>query len=135
MNATRLCLIAVCASVFCGCRFSREIVNPDVRALDVAWVEPGVTTRADVVSRLGMPPTVRGMGGVGKDQFRWTMIDTMTKSFEAGYILTPTFEFADEDYADDILIRFDSQDRVTLVSRVVVQDGRRRQVLWKESRP
>ena len=134
MSLIRISLIAACAIVFCGCSFSREIVNPEVRALDVSWIEPGVTTKAEVVARLGFPPTVRGLSGVSKDQFRWTTLDTFTKSFVAGYILTPTFEFSDEDYADDILIRFDAEDRVSLVSRMVVREGRLHQAVWKEAK-
>lgn len=116
-----------------GCRFAREVVNPHVRELDTAWIRPGRTTRAEIVDRLGMPPMVRELGGVGKDSFRWTCCDTFTRTLEAGYIVTPTFERGRERFAEDILIRFDDRGVVTLVSRTRTRYDRIEVVEWREA--
>ena len=46
-----------------GCTFSRVAVNGHVRDLDTSWIKPGLTTRDDVIARLGRPPSVLGVGG------------------------------------------------------------------------
>jgi len=47
-----------------GCMFSRTVVNGHVRKMDTSWIEPGRTTRAEVIARLGMPPAMIGAKGV-----------------------------------------------------------------------
>lgn len=134
MSVIRLAVLFLTLSAFAGgCRFAREIVNPHVRDLDTAWIQPGRTTRAEVVDRLGMPPTVRELGGVRKDSFRWTCCDTFTRTLEAGYIVTPTFERGHERFAEDILIRFDDRGVVTLVSRTRTRGDRIEAVEWREA--
>lgn len=49
--------------VFAGCSFSRTVTNGYVRRLDTSWIRPGVTTRADIVDRLGRPPAMTGIKG------------------------------------------------------------------------
>ena len=41
--------------------FSRTVVNGHVRNMDTSWIEPGKTTRDDVIARLGRPPAVLGI--------------------------------------------------------------------------
>lgn len=121
------------AVLLAGCSFSRTIVNDYVREIDTSWIVPGETTREDIIRRIGMPSTVKHMGGVGKDSFRWVTVDTRGKKLEVGYILTPTFEQANERYAHDLLIVFDKKGVVTLVSRTA-SDGERVKLLeWREA--
>ena len=47
-----------------GCSFSRTVVNGHVREMDTSWIEPGKTTKDEIVSRLGVPPSVVGVKGV-----------------------------------------------------------------------
>lgn len=122
-------LLLVVAS---GCRFSREIINPHVRNLDTSWIEPGVTTRRQIVARMGFPPTVREMGGVRPDSFRWTMSDTFVRSLEIGYIVTPTFERGHEHFAEDILVAFDPQGVVKRVSRTRSTGDQVEVLEWRE---
>ena len=125
---------AIVLALTTGCGFMRAVVNPDVREIDTAWIEPGRTTRADVVARIGLPPTVREMGGIGKNSFRWTSVDTFTGKLEVGYIVTPTFERGVESYSEDILILFDEADKVELVSRTRKNsDGRPNLIEWREA--
>lgn len=115
-----------------GCRFSRAIINPQVRDLDTSWIQPGVTTRQQIVDRMGFPPTVRELGGVKPDSFRWTMSDSFAGTLEAGYIVTPTFERGHEHFAEDILVVFDPQGVVKRISRTR-SDGDLVEVLeWRE---
>ena len=53
-------LLAVVAG---GCSFSRTVTNGFVRQMDTSWIEPGKTTREDVVNRLGYPPAMTGIKG------------------------------------------------------------------------
>ena len=48
---------------FAGCTFSRSVTNGYVRRLDTSWIKPGVTTREDIVARLGRPPAMTGIKG------------------------------------------------------------------------
>lgn len=118
-----------------GCHFSREVVNAHVRDVDTAWIEPGKTTREDVVARIGLPPTIKHMGGVKKDSFRWVMVDTNSRGCQVGYVLTPTFEKAIEHYAEDILVRFDEKGVVTLVSRTRSDGDTVKVVEYREATP
>ena len=126
----RLALVAILP--LGGCTFSRAVVNPHVRTIDTSWIVPGQTTRRDVIDRLGFPPHVRELGGVKPRSFRWTTYDLSTQSLAVGYIVTPTFEKSRERFAHDILVCFDEQDVVTLLSRTAVVDGHLRLVEWKE---
>ena len=121
------------AALLVGCSFSRTIVNDYVREIDTSWIVPGETTREDIVRRIGMPSTVKHMGGIGKDSFRWVTVDTRGKKLEAGYILTPTFEQANERYAHDLLIVFDQKGVVTLVSRTAYDGERVKLLEWREA--
>ena len=125
---------ALLALLLGGCSFSREIVNPHVRDIRTDWIVPGTTTRAEVIARIGMPPTAKGLGGVRPDSFRWTASDSATGTLEAGYVLTPTFQRKREHYVDDILIRFTPDDVVSLVSRTTVINGKRELVDYREAR-
>ena len=53
-------LLAVIAG---GCSFSRTVTNGFVRQMDTSWIEPGKTTREDIVNRLGYPPAMTGIKG------------------------------------------------------------------------
>ena len=46
-----------------GCTFSRTVSNGFVRRLDTSWIVPGVTTRDDIVERMGRPPAMTGVKG------------------------------------------------------------------------
>ena len=56
-------IFALLCLVFAGCSFSRIVSNGYVRHLDTSWIRPGVTTREDIVSRLGRPPAMTGVKG------------------------------------------------------------------------
>lgn len=125
--------LALAMQLAAGCTFSREVINPHVKDIDTAWIKVGVTTRADVIRRIGMPPTVKEMGGVRPNSFRWTTYDTQGGIFEAGYIFTPTFKREHEMFANDILIRFDDDGVVTFVSRTsATHDDGIKVLEWRE---
>lgn len=121
------------AIVLCGCRISRDQVNPHVRDIDTSWIEPGTTTRREVIDRIGMPPTARGIGGVTGDSFRWTLLDRRSGTLEIGYIVTPTFELSHAHYSEDILVKFSDDGVVSLVSRTVSDGNTTRITEWKEA--
>ena len=132
---SRLTPILLLALLTCGgCSFHRSVVNPQFRELETSWIRPGVTTRREVVSRLGIPPIGREAGtGTGRNAFRWTVSDTFAVSLVAGYIVTPTFEKGRQHFAEDILIVFDDRDVVTLVSRTRSPNGRKPEIVeWRE---
>jgi hypothetical protein len=117
-----------------GCKIARDQVNLHVRDIDTSWIEPGVTTRRQVIDRIGIPPTAKGLGGVAADTFRWTLYDKYTGTLEVGYVITPTFEFSRAHFAEDILVKFDELGKVSLVSRTVSDGKTVRITEWKESR-
>jgi len=51
-------------ALLAGCSFSRTVVNGHVRDMDTQWIEPGKTTKKEVVARLGIPPSLVGAKGV-----------------------------------------------------------------------
>lgn len=149
------------AAIIAGCTFSRTVVNAHVREIDTSWIEAGVTTKADIVARLGRPPAVMGVGG-GSDEmnrfyasylakrprgidvrdedvdgprmnaFRWYVADSFNGSFEGGQWIVPTFSKGSSHRAHDILVLFDEKDVVKLLSRTEVVDGKVRILEWKE---
>ena len=49
-----------------GCTsFTRTVVNGHVRDIDTAWIEPGRTTRDEVIGRIGRPPSILGIKDSG----------------------------------------------------------------------
>lgn len=118
--------------VLCGCQISRHQTNPHIRDIDTSWIQPGETTRRQVIDRIGIPPAGKDLGGVTADSFRWTLHDRRTGALEIGHILTPTFEFSHTHSAEDILVKFDSDDKVALLIRTV-SDGNQTSIIeWKE---
>lgn len=118
----------------CGCSFSRSVVNPHHARHDTSWIVPGKTTRAEVIERLGMPPSsVTGRGGVKNDAMRWVTRDAFTGTLEAGRIVTPTFELSREHHRHDLLIKFDAGGVVSLVSRTETADGKNRVIEFREA--
>lgn len=124
------CILA--SLIMCGCQFSRSQVNPHIRDIDTSWIIPGETTRRQVIDRIGIPPTANELGGVTADSFRWTLHDRRTGTLEIGRFVTPTFEFSHAHSAEDILLKFDKDGKVALLSRTL-SDGRRTRIIeWKE---
>ena len=117
-----------------GCSFHRAVVNDYVRDLDTAWIEPGVTTREDVIARLGFSPSDKEGGGVTGNSFRWVCNDSFGSTLEVGYILTPTFGRTRKHADEDILILFDDRGVVRLLSRTRGDGDNRRIVEWKEAK-
>lgn len=129
----RLVLFALLPLFWAGCTISRSVVNPQVRDMDTSWIQPGVTTRSDVVARLGMPPLMIDGGGVTEDSFQWVRSDTFSRVLELGYYVVPSFEATRGRDTEDILIRFNDNDVVTLVSRTSTCGGEKTKVLeWRE---
>lgn len=125
-----ICILA--SLIMCGCQFSRSQVNPHIRDIDTSWIIPGETTRRQVIDRIGIPPTANELGGVTEDSFRWTLHDRRTGTLEIGRFVTPTFEFSHAHSAEDILLKFDKDGKVALLSRTL-SDGRRTRIIeWKE---
>lgn len=143
----------------CGCTVRRVVVNEQYRELDTAWIKPGVTTRGEVLRRFGYPAvgsSARAASGmplrrplVGEtspiiersdmmmpqshEALQWTVSDTFQVELVAGYIVTPTFARDKQHPAENILVRFDERDVVSLVSRTRSADGRTVEVVdWKE---
>ena len=51
---------------FGGCTsFDRTVVNGYVRNIDTSWIEPGKTTRDEVIDRIGRPPDILGIKDAG----------------------------------------------------------------------
>lgn len=65
---------------------------------------------------------------------RWLTRDALTGTFEAGYIVTPTFEISREHHQHDLLILFDEKDRVSLISRTESTGGENRVVEFREAK-
>ena len=121
------------AAVGAGCTFDRTVVNRDVRDIDTSWIVPGVTTREEIVAKLGLPPTVKDVGiGIAKNSMRWVSVDTYEKKFEGGWIVTPTFSDSVGFYSHDLLITFDDAGTVTLVSRTKGNGEKVELVEWRE---
>lgn len=145
----------------CGCSVRRIVVNEQYRQLDTAWIEPGVTTRVEVLRRFGYPSSGNSQRASSGEPLRrpllgetspiieradmmmpqcheamqWTVSDTFQVELVAGYIVTPTFASDKQHPAENILVRFDENDVVSLVSRTRSEDGRKVEVVdWKESR-
>ena len=130
----RTVFTAALLTALAGCHFGRAVVNEYVKDLDTSWIRPGVTTREEVMSRMGVCPSTKEGGGVTPNSFRWVCSDSFTRTLEVGYIVTPTFERGDRHYAEDVLILFDGRGVVKLVSRTRSPDGRRVEIVeWKEA--
>lgn len=154
----------VCVSLLslfaCGCSVSRIVVNEQYRQLDTSWIVPGETTRSDVLRRFGYPAAgnpVRAASGMplrrplmgetspiversdmmmpqSHEALQWTVSDRLQVELVAGYIVTPTFARDRQHPAENILVRFDERDVVSLVSRTRSKDGRKVELVeWKES--
>lgn len=132
MNVVRLLTFVALAALLDGCSFGRTVINGHVRDIDTSWIEPGVTTRDEIITKIGYPPVVKTLGGVRPNSFRWVMVDTDERKLEAGYIVTPTFEKALEFFADDILVVFDKNGVVSLVSRTAYDGDKLRIKEWRE---
>lgn len=127
-------LVLAFAWTCAGCHFGRVVVNEHVRELDTKWIKPGQTTRAEVVAKLGLPAAVKDVGvGLTKNTLRWVSVDTDERSFEGGYILTPTFSSDSVYYANDILVVTDDNGVVTLVSHVAHNGKGFRLIDWREA--
>lgn len=131
--ATRLPIYILAPLIMCGCQFSRSQVNPHIRDIDTSWIIPGETTRRQVIDRIGIPPTAHELGGVTADTFRWILHDRRTGTMEIGRFVTPTFEFSHAHSAEDILVKFDKNGKVSLLSRTVSDGGHTRIKEWKEA--
>ena len=107
-------LLALLAS---GCTFHRSVTNAHFAKLDTSWIKPGVTTRAEVIARFGLPPLSREAKGMDANSLHYLTVNEFTGRLEAGYIVTPTFEASAQSYAEDTFINFDARGVVTLVSR------------------
>lgn len=125
---------ALLSLALCGCTFSRSVVNPHHRRHDTSWIVPGKTTRAEVIEKFGLPPgDMQGRGGIKGDTMRWLTRDSLTGKLEAGHIVTPTFEISREHHRHDLLIAFDADGRVRLVSRTESVNGRKRILDFREA--
>ncbi len=125
--------LLISLAAFCGCKFHRSVVNEYVRDIDTSWITPGVTTRSDIIDRIGVSPSTKEGGGISGSSFRWVCADTFTGTLEAGYIVTPTFERGTMYYSEDILVTFDREGVVELVSRTRSKDGKRVEIVeWRE---
>ena len=70
-------------AVLTGCSFSRTVVNGHVREMDTSWIVPGVTTRDEIVNRIGRPPSVHGVGDRGGEG------DELSRFHKEGLSLRP----------------------------------------------
>ena len=62
MKAVPYLQILAVSLFLCGCTsFHRTVVNAHVKDIDTSWIEPGRTTKEDVVARIGRPPSVVGI--------------------------------------------------------------------------
>ena len=58
--------MALAAWMLGGCTsFTRTVVNGHVRDIDTSWIEPGKTTRDEVIDRMGRPPSILGIKDAG----------------------------------------------------------------------
>ena len=135
LNVTKVIVMTALLLALTGCRFGRVVVNEYVKDLDTTWIRPGVTTREEIKSRMGVCPSTKEGGGITQNSFRWVCNDSFTRTFEAGYFVTPTFERGDQHYAEDILILFDERGIVKLLSRTRSRDGVNVEIVeWKEAK-
>lgn len=116
----------------CGCFIARDVVNPQIRNLDTDWITPGITTKAEIVSELGLPtldPITNS--SITDDTFHWKSSDTFTMSLDIGWIFTPTFQISKTRKSEDILIRFDENDTVEFISRTSANHHKNELIQWK----
>lgn len=134
MKRLGISLALVFTTILCGCSFSRSVVNPHHDRLDTSWIIPGKTTKPEIIRRFGMPPgIINGRGGIKGDTMRWVTADSFTGTLEAGYFVTPTFEISREHSQHDLLVKFDADNVVTLVSHVRSCNGKTRVLDFREA--
>lgn len=119
-----------------GCIISRVTANGHVRSMKTDWIEPGKTTRGQIIAKLGYPSAQPGEGGgAAQDQLRYQSLDTRSYIFEGGIFLSPTFEKTVTRSRHDILITFDKQGVVKRISRVEDDSGAIRVLEYRETKP
>lgn len=116
-----LVMMVMLTVVGSGCTFSRITTNDHVKSLDAQWVQPGKTTRAEVIRRLGMPPPIGETHNITQaiapGTLHYVASDTRQRTLGLGYILTLDFVVSETNEANDLLFLFDENDVVRRISR------------------
>lgn len=92
----KLALVTLSALALGGCAsFTRTVVNAHVRQIDTSWIEPGRTTRDEVIARIGRPPDILGIKDAGRSV---GPRDGLSRHFlECVAITPPGVDVTDED--------------------------------------
>ena len=92
----KVALLGLAAVMLGGCTsFTRTVVNGHVREMDTAWIEPGKTTRDEIVDRLGRPPAILG---VKESDVRTETRDGLSRHYlECLAVTPPGIDVRDED--------------------------------------
>lgn len=127
----RLAFILAAALALGGCSFSRTVINRNVQWTDTSWIVPGKTTRAEVIERIGYPEMVpeAGINGIADTHFRYSCKDMYERAF-LGKVVSRT----QGGYSYDVLIVFDEQGVVNLISRSTKEAGKVRVIEHREYR-
>ncbi len=67
---TALCLLAVVLTLG-SCQWRRLTVNDPIKPEDVAFIQPGQTSLAEVVAKLGAPDEIKGAGHLMVARYRF----------------------------------------------------------------
>lgn len=81
-----LAVTAMCA-VFTGCNVVRITINTPLTQDDVAFIEPGRTTLADVITKLGTPDSITDSESGVVATYRF--LDTKYSRVNFGWLLKP----------------------------------------------
>lgn len=117
-------LAALALLLLPGCFISRVHVNDPIPAEVVATIEPGRTTAAEVVQRLGAPSDVVQLGKRSAYRF-----DHTARKSAALYLVGVNFQNADE-HSDRVWVWFDEYDVVTHVGVSLDADKVRYGMPW-----
>lgn len=83
---TVLAITAMC-TVFTGCNVVRITINTPLTQEDVAFIEPGRTTLADVIAKLGTPDSITDSDSGAVATYRF--LDTKYSRVNFGWLLKP----------------------------------------------
>lgn len=81
-----LALAAMCAA-FAGCNIVRITINTPITPDDVAFIEPGRTTLADIISKFGTPDSMTDSESGVVATYRF--LDTKYSRVNFGWLLKP----------------------------------------------
>jgi hypothetical protein len=109
-----------------ACFISRTTVNEPVRSAEVASFEPGKTTAAEVVEKLGAPSEVVQLGYRTAYRYDFTVQKT------AGFTLIVVSFLNEDTRSDRVWLFFDAKDVLTHAGATLEASDTRYEMPWIE---